>query len=141
MSVKDLVENIKHNGLLVSASLLEKLYTIAIENEQKLISVTEQRDALAAENAVIDSERLAWAELYGDEMGDPDVIEKAKTLQTPATDAAIASLRAEGVDIARNALIAFVEDEVGPNENVPGLIRGAEVCVSIARQLLESKGE
>ncbi|WP_449555245.1 hypothetical protein [Lelliottia amnigena] len=55
--------------------------------------------------------------------------------ETPATDAFLAEVRASGVDVARNALIAFVEDEVGPNGNVPGLIRGAELCESIAAQL------
>ncbi|EMB4340266.1 hypothetical protein I5462_19070 [Citrobacter freundii] len=56
-------------------------------------------------------------------------------IKTPATDAFLAEVRAQGVDVARNALVKFVEDEVGPNTNVPGLIRGAEVCVSIAAQL------
>ena len=54
---------------------------------------------------------------------------------TPSTYAFLAEVRAQGVDAVRNALIKFVEDEVGPNTNVPGLIRGAEVCVSIAAQL------
>ena len=38
-------------------------------------------------------------------------------------------------EMARNAMIDFVDGEVGPNKNVPGLIRGAEICVSIAAQL------
>lgn len=37
--------------------------------------------------------------------------------------------------MARNAMIDFVDGEVGPNKNVPGIIRGAEICVSIAKQL------
>ncbi|HFP4604992.1 TPA: hypothetical protein ACM81K_000101 [Escherichia coli] len=53
----------------------------------------------------------------------------------PATDAFLAEIRAQGVDMARNAMIDFVDGEVGPNKNVPGLIRGAEICVSIAEQL------
>ena len=53
----------------------------------------------------------------------------------PATDAFLAEVRAQGVDMARNAMIDFVDGEVGPNKNVPGLIRGAEICVSIAEQL------
>ncbi|MCV0863058.1 ead/Ea22-like family protein, partial [Escherichia coli] len=52
--------------------------------------------------------------------------------ETPATDAFLAEVRAQGVDMARNAMIDFVDGEVGPNKNVPGLIRGAEICVSIA---------
>ncbi|WP_105456396.1 hypothetical protein [Escherichia coli] len=53
----------------------------------------------------------------------------------PATDAFLAEVRAQGVDMARNAMIDFVDGEVGPNKNVPGLIRGAEICVSIAEQI------
>lgn len=56
-------------------------------------------------------------------------------IDTPATDAFLAEVRAQGVDMARNAMIDFVDGEVGPNKNVPGLIRGAEICVSIAEQL------
>ena len=55
--------------------------------------------------------------------------------ETPSTDAFLAEVRAQGVDMARNAMIDFVDGEVGPNKNVPGLIRGAEICVSIADQL------
>lgn len=57
--------------------------------------------------------------------------------QTPATDRIVAEIKADGVDIIRNALIKFVEDEVGPNDVVPGLIRGAEICVSVADSLRE----
>ncbi|GDW02957.1 hypothetical protein ExPUPEC96_02297 [Escherichia coli] len=62
---------------------------------------------------------------------------RAKSMQsdTPATDAFLAEVRAQGVDMARNAMIDFFDGEVGPNKNVPGLIRGAEICVSIAEQL------
>lgn len=56
---------------------------------------------------------------------------------TPATDRIVAGIKADGVDIIRNALIKFVEDEVGPNDVVPGLIRGAEICVSVADSLRE----
>ncbi|WP_325080828.1 hypothetical protein [Klebsiella aerogenes] len=57
--------------------------------------------------------------------------------ETPATDRIVAGIKADGVDIIRNALIKFVEDEVGPNDVVPGLIRGAEICVSVADSLRE----
>lgn len=56
-------------------------------------------------------------------------------LKTPATDAFLAEVRAQGVDVARNVMIDFVDGEVGSNENVPGLIRSAEICVSIAANL------
>ncbi|SRY51164.1 hNH endonuclease [Escherichia coli] len=62
-------------------------------------------------------------------------------VKTPVTDAFLAEVRAQGVDMARNAMIDFVDGEVGPNKNVPGLIRGAEICVSIAEQLRKGGGQ
>ncbi|MFL9638710.1 hypothetical protein [Klebsiella pneumoniae] len=59
------------------------------------------------------------------------------SVETPATDRIVAGIKADGVGIIRNALIKFVEDEVGPNDVVPGLIRGAEICVSVADSLRE----
>ncbi|HFD7936815.1 hypothetical protein ACRFNZ_28255 [Klebsiella quasipneumoniae] len=61
--------------------------------------------------------------------------------KTPATDRIVAGIKADGVDIIRNALIKFVEDEVGPNDVVPGLVRGAEICVSLADSLREGAGK
>lgn len=66
-------------------------------------------------------------------------IELLENVETPATDAFLAEVRAQGVDMARNAMIDFVDGEVGPNKNVPGLIRGAEICVSIADQLRQGE--
>ncbi|HFN5956276.1 TPA: hypothetical protein ACHGFN_000832 [Escherichia coli] len=63
------------------------------------------------------------------------VDEALSELSIPVTDAFLAEVRAQGVDMARNAMIDFVDGEVGPNKNVPGLIRGAEICVSIAELL------
>ncbi|AUZ03675.1 hypothetical protein [Escherichia coli] len=91
-----------------------------------------QRDALAAENAALKESERAFDEMCADEHGDNWV---SKLTETPATDAFLAEVRAQGVDMARNAMIDFVDGEVGPNKNVPGLIRGAEICVSIAEQL------
>lgn len=72
------------------------------------------------------------AELGMERGGFSDALNEIKT---PATDAFLAEVRAQGVDMARNAMIDFVDGEVGPNKNVPGLIRGAEICVSIAELL------
>ncbi|EMB1311018.1 hypothetical protein U7252_000099 [Escherichia coli] len=87
--------------------------------------------ALAAENAALKQSEKEFnnfcrQEYYGWE---------DNFTETPATDALLAEVRAQGVDMARNAMIDFVDGEVGPNKNVPGLIRGAEICVSIAEQL------
>ncbi|EEX2907051.1 hypothetical protein EMO55_24905 [Escherichia coli] len=91
-----------------------------------------QRDALAAENAALKESERAFDEMCAEEHGDNWVSELT---ETPATDAFLAEVRAQGVDMARNAMIDFVDGEVRPNKNVPGLIRGAEICVSIAEQL------
>lgn len=72
------------------------------------------------------------AELGMERGGFSDALNEIKT---PATDSFLAEVRAQGVEMARNAMIDFVDGEVGPNKNVPGLIRGAEICVSIAEQL------
>ncbi|HCT7238274.1 TPA: hypothetical protein OT715_001359 [Escherichia coli] len=87
--------------------------------------------ALAAENAALKQSEKEFnnfcrQEYYGWE---------DNFTETPATDAFLAEVRAQGVDMARNAMIDFVDGEVGPNKNVPVLIRGAEICVSIAEQL------
>ncbi|HFV6643366.1 TPA: hypothetical protein ACH9Y2_005450 [Escherichia coli] len=91
----------------------------------------EKFSALAAENAALKQSEKEFnnfcrQEYYGWE---------DNFTETPATDALLAEVRAQGVDMARNAMIDFVDGEVGPNKNVPGLIRGAEICVSIAEQL------
>ncbi|WP_229046477.1 hypothetical protein [Enterobacter roggenkampii] len=72
MSIKNLVEMIKHNGLLSSMSQLEKLYQAAIENEQKLAELESRCAALAAENAGLKAALRPsdipseWTDAFGD---------------------------------------------------------------------------
>ncbi|EPE0708291.1 ead/Ea22-like family protein [Escherichia coli] len=102
--------------------------------------------ALAAENELARKAVQAFCDVVGDNTeviaevvgrdGVLVILEAMKaTGNMPATDAFLAEVRAQGVDMARNAMIDFVDGEVGPNKNVPGLIRGAEICVSIAELL------
>ncbi|KNI14787.1 hypothetical protein AEV75_19050 [Salmonella enterica subsp. enterica serovar Schwarzengrund] len=102
--------------------------------------------ALAAENELARKAVQAFCDVVGDnteviceEVGRDGVLVILEAMKAtgnmPATDALLAEVRAQGVDMARNAMIDFVDGEVGPNKNVPGLIRGAEICVSIAEQL------
>ncbi|MCJ8398036.1 hypothetical protein [Escherichia coli] len=98
---------------------------------RKFAEAEDKCAALAAENAALKQSEKEFnnfcrQEYYGWE---------DNFTETPATDAFLAEVRAQGVDMARNAMIDFVDGEVGPNKNVPGLIRGAEICVSIAEQL------
>ncbi|WP_409197285.1 hypothetical protein [Escherichia marmotae] len=127
------------------------------EDHQKAIESIKQADAavklahekfsaLATENELARKAVQAFCDVVGDnteiiaeEVGRDGVLVILEAMKAtgnmPATDAFLAEVRAQGVDMARNAMIDFVDGEVGPNKNVPGLIRGAEICVSIAEQL------
>ncbi|OUJ64068.1 hypothetical protein [Escherichia coli] len=127
------------------------------EDQQKAIESIKQADAavklahekfsaLAAENELARKAFQAFCDVVGDNteviaevVGRDGVLVILKAMKATgnmsATDAFLAEVRAQGVDMARNAMIDFVDGEVGPNKNVPGLIRGAEICVSIAEQL------
>ncbi|HAW2353908.1 hypothetical protein OYC18_10475 [Escherichia coli] len=133
------------------------------EDQQKAIESIKQADsavklahekfsALAAENAELKSvhpqpfgaemmKALDAYEKHQDEVPETGmlnaffILRDSIRVETPATDSFLSEVRAQGVDMARNAMIDFVDGEVGPNKNVPGLIRGAEICVSIAAQL------
>ncbi|WP_407206842.1 hypothetical protein [Citrobacter sedlakii] len=115
MSIKDLVSNIKHNGLMTSMAQLEKLYRIAIENEEKLAESEARCAALAAENSALREFRPqpsgaammealdAFYEYHEDvpEQGMMAAFEMlcCKRPKTPATDAFLAEVRAHGVEM------------------------------------------
>lgn len=122
-------------GAVDMCSVAKLISDLATQLEVQLV----RANALAAENAKLKKfcKDAAFdadyeAELGMERGGFSDALNEIKT---PATDAFLAEVRAQGVDMARNAMIDFVDGEVGPNKNVPGLIRGAEICVSIAEQL------
>lgn len=141
---------------LVRANALAEDHQRAIESIKQADSAVklahEKFSALAAENAGLKSahpqpfgaemmKALDAYEKHQDEVPETGmlnaffILRDSIRVDTPATDAFLAEVRAQGVDMARNAMIDFVDGEVGPNKNVPGLIRGAEICVSIAEQL------
>ncbi|HAH3498904.1 TPA: ead/Ea22-like family protein [Escherichia coli] len=121
------VESIKQADSAVKLAH-EKFSVLAAENELARKAVQAFCDVVGDNTEVI-------AEVVGRD-GVLVILEAMKaTGNMPATDAFLAEVRAQGVDMARNAMIDFVDGEVGPNKNVPGLIRGAEICVSIAEQL------
>lgn len=135
-------------GAVDMRSVAKLISDLATQLEVQLV----RANAMAAENAGL---KTAHPQPFGPEMMKAlDAYEKHQDevpetgmlnaffilrdsirVDTPATDAFLAEVRAQGVDMARNAMIDFVDGEVGPNKNVPGLIRGAEICVSIAEQL------
>lgn len=116
MSIKNLVEMIKHNGLLSSMSQLEKLYQAAIENEQKLAELEAHLAALAAENSwLIEQAEEVYAAGYNhghlntvDGIAYADCVkddfyglaeELMREAETPTTDAFLAEVRAQGVEM------------------------------------------
>ncbi|EEW8523612.1 hypothetical protein HEO44_021750 [Escherichia coli] len=125
---------------------LEKLSIELDTAKQRIAELEGNRAALVAENELARKAVQAFCDVVGDnteviceEVGRDGVLVILEAMKAtgnmPATDAFLAEVRAQGVDMARNAMIDFVDGEVGPNKNVPGLIRGAEICVSIAEQL------
>lgn len=104
MSIKNLVEMIKHNGLLASMSELEELYQVAIQNEQKLAESDARCAALAAENAGLKSaiethkHGFVRCNCCGDElMCHTDDVCRALD-ETLATDAFLAEVRAHDLN-------------------------------------------
>lgn len=128
MNIKNLVEMIKHNGLLSSVSQLEKLYQAAIENEQKLAELEAHLAALAAEIAGLKAahpqpfgpvmmKALDAYEKHQDETPETGMLDAFFILRdsirvdTTATDAFLAEVRAQGVDSAINTVIAMMNHQ------------------------------
>lgn len=144
MSIKNLVEMIKHNGLLASMAQLEKLYQVAIENEKKLAELESNLAALAAENANARNAVQTFCDVVGantdaicEEVGQDGVrailAAMNATGNMPATDAFLAEVRAAAVDEVclkiSNAIINCYQDEQ------IGLDAAATICGDFAAQL------
>ncbi|EFC4143438.1 hypothetical protein E6D63_08605 [Escherichia coli] len=124
-------------GAVDMRSVAKLLSDLATQLEVQLV----RANALAAENAglkhamAVTLEHVSVTDAGQAGVAAMIINDALHHSETPATDAFLTEVRAQGVDMARNAMIDFVDGEVGPNKNVPGLIRGAEICVSIAEQL------
>lgn len=120
MSIKNLVELIKHNGLLASMEQLEKLYQVAIEYEQKLAEVEANLAALAAENARLKDLARSWANATDDRLFEEhgeifhdsiDACEEELKTICPATDAFLAEVRAQGVEMFAKEMHADISGD------------------------------
>ena len=108
-SVKQRIADLESSGKVVGGLSLSSEFELACLRE--LIAVTEQRDALVVENVALkripktDSVAmlLALDSFRSESLPDVGLQKAFETLmyhrETPATDAAIASLRAEGVEM------------------------------------------
>ncbi|HDZ7168356.1 TPA: hypothetical protein RUL70_002890 [Escherichia coli] len=128
---------------------LEKLSVELDAAKQRVAELEASRVRLAAENEwlkmLIEDHAGCTAVCPNCSHEEPsetdDIVWSYRSRKTLATDEILAEVRAQGVDMARNAMIDFVDGEVGPNKNVPGLIRGAEICVSIADELRRGRSK
>jgi hypothetical protein len=103
MSIKNLIEMIKHNGLLASMAQLEKLYQAAIENEQKLAELEARCAALAAELSAVEEIHNEAVFITDEhyEQCPPEVqkmIRSLAVLQIPAYQAFLAEVRAHDLN-------------------------------------------
>lgn len=147
-SVKQRIADLESAGKVVGGLSLSSEFELACLRE--LVAVTAQRDALAAEFAKFKTahpqpfgpemmKALDAYEKYQDEVPETGmlnaffILRNSIRVDTPATDAAIAALRAEGVDLAISHLVGKFN---GHGIGVPVM-----ALEHLARQLRESKGE
>ena len=157
MSIKNLVEMIKHNGLLASMAHLEKLYQVAIESEQKLAELESNLAALAAENALLKkSEPAPFSKLMMEALdvyqeGADEVPELAmlsaykklrEGLKTPATDTFLAEVRAQAVEMfaahKRERQQALRSRSMRMSEEAAGMAADAENFTAQLRKGVQS---
>ena len=135
MITKQLVETIKHNGILASAGELKKLFTKAVEAEEKNIELEQKLTdmavqlanaeskcrELAAENAglkeLIEQHANSVAVCPNCSHEEPsetdDIVALYRSMETPATDAFLAEVRAQGVEMfADHLLCADLDDSI-----------------------------
>ncbi|MFC6121759.1 hypothetical protein ACFPZP_11945 [Citrobacter bitternis] len=131
-SVQKRIADLESAGKVVGGLSLSSEFELACLRE--LVAVTEQRDALAAENVALKDfcKDFAFQEDHIAELGMEygGFTDGLNDIKTPATSSAIAALRAEGVEMFADSL------KVVGSEEHPY----ATVALEFARQLRESKG-
>lgn len=105
-SVKQRIADLESAGKVVGGLSLSSEFELACLRE--LVAVTEQRDAVVAEMVTLQNfcKNASFDADYEAELGMEYgcFTDALNAIKTPATDAAIASLRAEGVEMLRQKL-------------------------------------
>lgn len=145
-SVKQRIADLESAGKVVGGLSLSSEFELSCLRE--LVAVTEQRDALVAENAVILQDRAVILEAFDDTCVDigmrrGEMAENYPIPETPATSSAIAALRAEGVEMLaerrkKAADIARQRDDLCIADSLEGEAIRAQM---FAKELREIKGE
>lgn len=144
-SVKQRIADLESAGKVVGGLSLSSEFELACLRE--LVAVTDQRDAVVAESVALHSAAKKVIKMNRqhakDQHGNPDIAESwacVKVLRnaraSTATDAAIAALRAEGVEMFARALRVPGDDPF--MDSIAVSVAG--IADNFARQLRESKG-
>lgn len=107
---------------------------------RELVAVTEQRDALVAESAGLKSALTAILQPGEATLSREHRATAVAAIKTPATDAAIAALRAEGVELFAKKCSEKSKQAISSDTRDNWWLCG-EHADDFARQLRESKGE
>lgn len=133
MITKQLVETIKHNGILASAGELKKLFTKAVEAEEKNIELQQKLTdmavqlanaeskcrELAAENAALKERTVNHARAVEFWNSWADAEDKTQLVpETPATDAFLAEVRSQESAPLVLALTVIANSEQHDGETV-----------------------
>ncbi|WP_373368613.1 hypothetical protein [Yersinia enterocolitica] len=113
-----------------------RIGVMTLQDARDLLYLAKRRiENLATENMALDADRLAFAKLYGDKTGDPEVVELANTFIPSATNAFLDEIktqaRLEGINFAAGRLAAafnhgFVDKPVAEVGDVVRMILGAK---------------
>ncbi|MBW5870293.1 hypothetical protein H0I69_21185 [Yersinia enterocolitica] len=113
-----------------------RIGVMTLQDTRDLLYLAKRRiENLATENLALDADRLAFAKLYGDKTGDPEVVELANTFIPSATNAFLDEIktqaRLEGINFAAGRLAAafnhsFVDKPVAEVGDVVRMIMGAK---------------
>lgn len=138
-SVKQRIADLESAGIVVGGLSLSSEFELACLRElvavtENVRAVTEQRDAVVVENAGLKSALTAILQPGEATLSREHRATAVAAIEAPATDSAITSLRAKGVEMLRDSLPELercLEDTIDLRH----------YCSDFARQLRESKGE
>ncbi|MHB9319277.1 hypothetical protein ACP3TG_09180 [Phytobacter diazotrophicus] len=149
-SVKQRIDDLESAGKVVGGLSLSSEFELACLRE--LVAVTEQRDALVVENVALKkvisdvqgvyykSDGVAGYHLNGQIATWDEVMPDLWEIETTATDAARAALRAEGVEMFAKKCSEKSKQAISSDTRDNWWLCG-EHADDFARQLRESKGE
>ncbi|XWJ90315.1 hypothetical protein ACRARH_26090 [Phytobacter ursingii] len=141
-SVKQRIADLESAGKVVGGLSLSSEFELACLRE--LVAVTEQRDAVVAESVALKNEIsnitfMRDDDYFGSTRKAQEVMGRLVKIETPATSAAIAALRAEGVEMFAKHCSEKSKHAISSDTRDNWWLCG-EHADDFARQIRESKG-